>query len=294
MPGRGARPSAGHRGGSTGSGWRATVSLVCATLAVTGCVGRLHLPGFVHPIEESSMVFESLGRSVRIDAYVPEGRGQRHPAAIVLHGSGGIHLLSGDASDRYAEALARRGIAAYVVHYFDATGTFIASISTEGREYWRWVRVVRDALDWVRTRPEVRPNRVGLFGVSMGAYLAVGAAATDPRITRMVLVAGGLEPGVADSTRRLPPTLLLHGIDDDEVTIAEEDDLLRLLARRRTRVVTHRYPGEGHNFTDAVAVDAVERAARFLGEGPAGTLLDVLRRSDTSVPPGDTSRRRIP
>ena len=196
--------------------------------------------------------------------------------------------------DRYAEALARRGIATYVVHYFDATGTFMASIATESREYWRWVRVVRDAVDWVRELPEVRATHVGLFGVSMGAYLAVGAAATDPRISRVVLVSGGLEPGVADSTRHFPPTLLLHGMEDTEVTPAEEDDLVRLLALRRTLLVSHRYPGEGHNLSDVAAVDVVERSARFLAEGRVGALLEVLRRADTRLHPADTAGRRIP
>lgn len=264
-----------------------------ALLGSAACAGRLHLPGYVHPVAESSLSFESAGRTIRVDAYVPEGKGQRHPAAIVLHGSGGIHFPLVDYSARYAEALARRGVAAYVVHYFDATGTFTASIATEAREYWRWVGVIRDAVHWVRARPEVRPSHVGLFGVSLGAYVAVGVAATDPRVSRMVLMSGGLEPGVADSAHHLPPTLLLHGTLDDVVTIAEEDSLARLLAQRHTLVVTHRYVGEGHDFGNAAAIDAVERSARFLSEGRVGTLLEVLRRSDTRLAPGDT-RPRIP
>jgi len=256
-----------------------------ALLAVTGCAGRLPLLGAVHPVEERTDWFESLGRDVRVDVYVPEGRGKRHPAAIVLHGSGGIHFVGGERVQAYAEALARRGIATYVLHFFDATGTFTASIATEAREYWRWVRVVHDAVDWVRARPEVRPSHVGLFGVSLGAYLAVGAAATSPHVSRVVLLSGGLEPGVADSVRHFPPVLLLHGDEDDVVTPAEEDALVALLSRHRALLVTHRYPGEGHDFGDDAAVDAVERAARFLAEGRVGTLLEVLRRSDTRRAP---------
>lgn len=261
---------------------------------LAACAGRLHLPGEVRAVEESSATFESGGRTIKVDAYVPEGRGQRHPAAIVLHGSGGVHFLGTEQSERYAEALAHRGIAAYVVHYFDATGTFIANVDTESRFYWRWVRVINDAVDWVRARPEVRPTHVGLFGFSMGAYLAVGVAATNPHVSRVVLVSGGLEPGVADSTRRFPPTLLLHGVDDDVVTLAEEDALVRMLSRRRTLMLSHRYAGEGHTFSDSSAVDAVERSARFLREGRVGTMLEALRRNDTRLIRGDTARRRVP
>jgi len=263
-------------------------------LASVACAGRLHMPGAVRAVEETTRSFESLGHSIRVDAYVPEGRGQRHPAAIVLHGSGGIHVVGGGTEDRYAEALASRGIAAYVVHYFDATGTFIAGLDVEAREYWTWVQVVHDAVAWVRARPEVRPSHVGLFGHSMGAYLAVGAAATDPHVSRVVLLAGGLEPVAADSIKHMPPTLVLHGLADDVVTLAEEDTLLQLLKRRRTTVITHRYPGEGHDFGDEAAVDAVERSARFLSEGRVGTLLEVLRRSDSRLTASDTIRAKVP
>jgi dienelactone hydrolase len=264
-----------------------------AVLALAACAGRLPMPGRLSPVEESTTTFESQGRAIRVDLYLPEGKGQRHPAAIVLHGSGGLHMLSTESSERYAEALANRGIAAYVVHYFDASGTFIANIATEEREYWRWVRVVNDAVAWVRRRPEVRRGRVGLFGFSMGAYLAVGAASTNPDISRVVLVSAGLERGVADSIRQFPPALVLHGMDDDVVTIAEEDTLLQALSRHRATLLTHRYPGEGHDFSDSAAVDAVERAARFLAEGRMATMLEVLRQSNTRRP-ADTTRARIP
>jgi len=266
----------------------------CVLLLNTACAGRLHLPGAVHAVEESTRSFESRGHAIRVDAYVPEGRGQRHPAAIVLHGSGGIHVVGGGAEDRYAEALARRGIAAYVVHYFDATGTFLAGSETEAREYWQWVRVVHDAVDWVRALPEVRSTHVGLFGISMGAYLAVGAAATNPQVSRIVLLAGGLEPVAVDSIKHLPPALLLHGAEDDVVTLAEEDTLLHLMKLRKTHVVSHRYAGEGHDFGDAAAVDAVERSVRFLGEGVVGTFFEALRPSNAKPAAGDSTRPRVP
>ena len=268
-------------------------AVVFALLLTTACAGRLHLPGAVRSVEESTASFESGGKQIRVDAYVPEGRG-RHPAVIVLHGSGGVHPFLMEDSERFADALAQKGVAAYVVHYFDATGTFVANLATEERLYWRWVRVIHDAVDWVRARPEVRPAQLGIFGFSMGAYLAVGAGATNRHVSRLVLVAGGLERGVADSVRAMPPTLLLHGTDDDVVTVAEEDTLSALLRRYRTLVVSHRYPGEGHGLGDEAMADAVERSARFLAEGRVRTLLEVLRGNDTRRAGADTTPRRIP
>jgi dienelactone hydrolase len=280
--------------------------VVFSALFLTACAGRIHMPGYVQPVEESSLSFESLGHTVQVDAYVPEGKGQRHPAAIVLHGSSGIHMVGSSGAQRYAEALANRGIAAYVVHYFDGTGTFSADDATEAREYWRWVRVIRDAVGWLRARPEVRPSRVGIVGVSLGAYVAVGAAASDPRVSRVVLMSGGLEPGIADSVQRFPPVLLLHGSADNVVPVAAEDTLTRLLTQHRVPFTVHRYPGEGHEFGDLAAVDAVDRSARFLADRPLRMLLDAVKRAEVrlapaSAPakapppsPGDTLHYRIP
>ena len=252
------------------------------------------MPGYVQPVEESSLSFESLGHTVQVDAYVPEGKGQRHPAAIVLHGSSGIHMVGGSGAQRYAEALANRGIAAYVVHYFDGTGTFSADDATEAREYWRWVHVIRDAVGWLRARPEVRPSRVGIVGVSLGAYVAVGAAASDPRVSRVVLMSGGLEPGIADSVRRFPPVLLLHGTADNVVPVAAEDTLTRLFTRHRVTMTVHRYPGEGHDLGDKAAVDAVDRSARFLADRPLRMLLDAVKRAEVRLAPSPAPAKAPP
>jgi len=272
----------------------ARLGAVAGALCLAACAGRLQLDGRVQPVEESSLSFTSLGRTIQVDAYVPEGQGRRHPAAIVLHGSGGLHLIGGQSTQRYAEALANRGIATYVVHYFDGTGTYTADDAVEAREYWRWVRVVRDAVGWVRVRSEVRPNRVGLFGISLGAYVAVGAAATDPRVARVVLLSGGLEPGTADSVRRFPSALMLHGTRDDVVPMAAEDTLARIVARHRGLVARHQYPGEGHSFADSAAVDVVERSARFLRDGAVETLKEALLRTERLAVKPDTAQPRIP
>lgn len=268
--------------------------MVFSALFLSACAGRIHMPGYVQPVEESSLSFESLGHTVQVDAYVPEGKGQRHPAAIVLHGSSGIHMVGGSGAQRYAEALANRGIAAYVVHYFDGTGTFSADDATEAREYWRWVRVIRDAVGWLRARPEVRPSRVGIVGVSLGAYVAVGAAASDPRVSRVVLMSGGLEPGIADSVRRFPPVLLLHGTADNVVPVAAEDTLTRLFTRHRVTMTVHRYPGEGHEFGDMAAVDAVDRSARFLADRPLRMLLDAVKRAEVRLAPSPAPAKAPP
>ena len=52
------------------------------------------------------------------------------------------------------------------------------------------VRDVRNALTFVQTRPEVDPQALGLFGVSLGCPVAVGAASADDRVRALVAAAG--------------------------------------------------------------------------------------------------------
>src|SRR5207253_272350 len=113
-------------------------------------------------------------------------------------------------------------------------------------------------------QPEVRVPQISVLGISLGAYLAVGVAATDPRVAATVIVAGGLEPFLRDRIKRLPPTLILHGDKDGTVAVSEGLELAAFLRARHIPVQVHIYPGEDHSFSDSVAVDALARARRFL------------------------------
>ena len=52
------------------------------------------------------------------------------------------------------------------------------------------VQDVRNALSFLHTRPEVDHNKLGLYGMSLGASVALGAAGVDDRVKAMVAVAG--------------------------------------------------------------------------------------------------------
>lgn len=183
---------------------------------------------------------------------------------ILLHGSNGIHLINPSLVNRYAAVLAEQGLICFVVHYFDGTGDFMTNDSTEARNYFHWVRELHDAVTWVRARNDVRANQISLMGHSLGAFLAVGAAAADPRIARIVLLGSGLEPFLADSIKRMPPVLMFHGDKDNVVPQADADHLAAFLRDHRFQVQYKVYAGEGHQFADSAATDMLERAVRFL------------------------------
>jgi carboxymethylenebutenolidase len=254
-----ARPSRA-RGASRVVARLLSLLALCTTAA---CASSLVSPNASAAISEREEHFTSHGREVAVDHYSPPSSG-RHPAVIVLHGSGGLHLFFGRGIQAYAEALAASGFESFVVHYYDGTDTFVADDDEERAKFFDWVRVVGDAVTYVESRPTVRPRQVNILGQSLGAYLAVGAAAADPRVASAVIVSGGLEPFLKDRVSRMPPTLVLHGDADDVVPIAEANTLVSFMHERHMSVEMHAYPGEGHDFADATDVDAVERAARFM------------------------------
>jgi len=49
---------------------------------------------------------------------------------------------------------------------------------------------LRNALTWLEGQPEVDPERIAIFGVSLGASVALQAAGTDPRVRAVICCAG--------------------------------------------------------------------------------------------------------
>jgi dienelactone hydrolase len=110
---------------------------------------------------------------------VPKGQGP-FPAMLALHGHGGSAKAVFDAKSLY-HGLADR---------FARGGYVVFSPSFPHRPYagmmlWDLFR----AVDVLRSRPEVDPERVGVAGVSMGGEWSMWIAACDPRV-KVAVVSG--------------------------------------------------------------------------------------------------------
>jgi pimeloyl-ACP methyl ester carboxylesterase len=80
-----------------------------------------------------------------------------------------------------------------------------------------WESVVSRVVDWASARPEVDPERIALFGLSMGGGLAPRAAAFDRRIVALVCIDGIYDIGQAYTER------LGLGADTERRLTAETD-----------------------------------------------------------------------
>ena len=213
------------------------------------------------PIAPSQIVFQSGGKSIRLDAYLPEAPSGQLPAVLALHGAGGN--VSG--MERYAGALTAQGFAVYLLHYFDRTGTDSADKPTIFRNFPLWMKTLWDAVSFVGTQPRVDRERIALLGFSLGAYLSLANSAIDPRVKAVVEFFGGMPKEMNLFMRRLCPVLILHGEADATVPVAEAYQLQKLMEKKGMAYEIKIYPGAGHGFEDqTVWRDAGLRSLDFL------------------------------
>jgi carboxymethylenebutenolidase len=199
-------------------------------------------------------------RWVRIEAVRARGAGAK-PAVVILHGASGI----GEPLRAQAEALAERGISAFIVHYFDGLGPVARKASPE--LHARRDRIIDAAIEHVRSLPEVDADRVGLLGLSLGGFHAFGIASRDGRIAAVAGVVGAMpHPAMRAGIARMPPTLVLHGDRDVVVPVSRAHELARVLRRIGAIHQVKIYRGEAHVFRGPARADSIRTAAEFFAQ----------------------------
>ena len=212
------------------------------------------------PITQSQAVFQSSGKPIRLNTYLPE-KSEPVPAVVALHGAGGN--VSG--MEQYASTLAAQGFAVYLLHYFDRTGTESADKPTILRNFPLWMKTLWDAISFVETQPQVDRERIALLGFSLGAYLSLANSAIDPRVKAVVEFFGGMPKEMNLFMRRLCPVLILHGEADQTIPVEEAYQLQKLLAKKGIPYEIKIYSGAGHGFEDeTIWRDAGLRSLQFL------------------------------
>jgi carboxymethylenebutenolidase len=213
--------------------------------------------------------FVSGGKRIGVEVFAPAAPG-KYPVLVVLHAvdgpDGALQRMYHTAAREYVG----KGYVVLLVHYFDSTGA--AKKDVEGyrelfREYFRrkeqtadelkrikalsaeWTDVVRDAVTYARGREDVDGQRVGMVGFSLGGTLALAAAARhDLKLTALVEFFGTLPRDQRASLKNMPPTLVVHGEDDQVVPVEDAYILIGLLSLRELAHEAEVYPGVGHMF----------------------------------------------
>jgi dienelactone hydrolase len=209
--------------------------------------------------QPTSLFFESGGRKIRADRYSPVGT-QSHRTVIVLYGAGGM-VFDGPSMKRVARALADAGDTAYLLHYYDSTGSIVAIDSTMQKHFEEWLRTVRDGIAWAHSR---EMGAIGLYGYSLGGFLAIAAASDNPLVGAVTEQAGGIWNLEEKRVGKMPPVLMIHGLEDKRVPVEKHAKaLLRVLRERGGHVETDFVPGEGHVFSESAMAVVRPKVAKF-------------------------------
>ena len=227
------------------------------------------------------------GRKVRVDVVKAEtdllDTDGRAPAVLVLHGAHGL----GDGSLFYpqAKALAEKGITAFVVHYFDGVPQLRkASVNLHDERE----RVLTEAISYVARQAYVDPERIGIFGLSLGGFHALSLGSRDDRVQAVVNVVGAMPSEVQrKGVHRMPPTLVLHGDKDATVPVRRAYELASLLDEVGAEHEVKIYKGQGHTFRGDAKEDSINRTVEFFERHLGGDrgLLDKELEIDIALAP---------
>jgi pimeloyl-ACP methyl ester carboxylesterase len=193
-------------------------------------LNRPQLPKGPFPYESREVTFESEAGKVRLAGtlLLPAGKGP-FPAVALVSGSGpqdrDESLLSHKPFLVIADALARRGIASL---RWDDRGAGASGGDHFGSAVSDFAADARAAVAFLRSRPEVAGQAIGIVGHSEGGLIGPMASVTDKSVGFLVLLA---PPGVtlrALLKRQAQDLYHLQGIDEklvDRVLALQAEDL---------------------------------------------------------------------
>lgn len=122
--------------------------------------------------------FRSLGADIHA-YFIPSATTPGGPTLIISHGAG-------EFKENYlemADSLSRRGIASLLLdmHGHGSSGGHAYHVSMA-----EWVPDMRAALDYLGTRADVDPQKIGACGLSSGGTAILETAVIDPRLRALV------------------------------------------------------------------------------------------------------------
>lgn len=196
--------------------------------------------------------------------------GEKRPALIFVHGGPQRQMLLGWHYLNFYHVfygvnqwLTTQGYIVLSVNYRSGIGygrSFRQAPNTGGRGNSEY-RDVLAAGKWLAARPDVDPNRVGIWGLSYGGLLTAEALARNSDIFKVGVDLAGvhLEGNSLDSNdvsysssaiseidHWKSPVLLVHGDDDRNVNFAQTVGLVQLLRARNVYYELIVYPDDVH------------------------------------------------
>lgn len=219
--------------------------------------------------------FVSNSETVRGLIYKPTGPANG-AAVVLLHSSEGL-TVDAHAFDPHAIQLAARGYHVLVPNYFEARAR---KVPWNGRDIRLWEEAGHAAVAYMGTLEGVDPTRVGIWGFSLGGFIATDGSAHPDSTARVAIGVGTGEDIFEPSrTRRELPMMLIEGYSTFPIiSSATMRDLAADLRRRGATVEVQMLEAPERTMTGPVWCEVFQHTRRFLdanllpaaAEAPAG------------------------
>ena len=238
------------------------------------------------------------GLEVPCQLFLPKGAkaGDRRPAVVYTHGGPIRQMLLGwHYMEFYSEAyginqcFANRGYVVISINYRSGIG-YGRSFREAPKCGFEGAAEYQDVLagvNYLRTRPEVDPERIGAWGLSYGGLLTAMSLARNSDIFKVGVDMAGVhdwsqigwarldEPRLKIARDSSPvaavatwtsPVLFIHGDDDRNVAFQQTTDIVqKLRAKGDVHVELMIAPDEPHEFLlHATRMEAYERTFEFI------------------------------
>jgi len=151
-----------------------------------------------HKVEPAWITFQ--GKKLPGWFHLPPGyQGGRIPAVVSFQGMDGFKEMG---VNLYGDRWLQRGIAVLAV---EGPGQYECPVLGIYVSMPAWIEAGPVLMNWMRSRPEVDPERIGLFGSSFGSFFSTVCAANEPRFKACAVRATCLEPGGHSIFQEAPP-----------------------------------------------------------------------------------------
>jgi len=238
------------------------------------------------------------GTAIHNQLFLPKDLkpGEKRPAIVFVHGGPVRQMLLGyhymhfyHVAYAVNQWLASRGYVVMSINYRSGIGygkSFRTAPDTGGRGNAEYQDVLAGG-KYLQTRPDVDPNRVGIWGLSYGGVLTAQALARNSGIFKVGVDLAGvhlwgssLDPenvsykssAISAIDTWKSPVLLIHGDDDRNVQFSQTTGLVQLL---RAHNIYHElivYTDDTHEpLLHKRYLDAFTRLEEFIGRYLKGT-----------------------
>ncbi|MGQ0762137.1 MAG: alpha/beta hydrolase family protein [Acidobacteriota bacterium] len=190
-------------------------------------ITRRQDPKKPYPYNEEEVSYRNVKDNVKLAGTLslPRNGNRTHPAVILISGSGPQNRDSLIAGHRpflvLSDHLTRQGIAVLRV---DDRGTGDSDLGSLAATSETFMGDVLAGVEFLKTRKEINPKRIGLIGHSEGGMIAPMAAARSKDVAFIVLLAGPGQRGEDVVTTQTELMQRVQGTDAD--TIAQGTSLL--------------------------------------------------------------------